>query len=155
MIAGVFFGLTRFRCSGLLAAVRAALTFAGFFLAAVFVAPPADLTLHADLALDTLGFGRRARQLVRERIERRLGVPWSALDVAGFAPRMPTPLLVLHDRDDAEVPWQEGAIIAPPLPSWLPALRTAHRHRGSVPGFGLVRWHRQRAEARRTIGVHR
>jgi pimeloyl-ACP methyl ester carboxylesterase len=84
--------------------------------AAVFLAPPADLTLHADMILETLGFGRRARELMRERVERRLGVSWSTLDVAAFAPAMRTPLLVVHDRDDAEVPWQEGAMIAQAWP---------------------------------------
>jgi pimeloyl-ACP methyl ester carboxylesterase len=49
---------------------------------------------------------------MQARIERQLGVPWSALDVRSYAPDMRTPLLVVHDRDDAEVPWQDGAIIA-------------------------------------------
>src|SRR2546429_9110873 len=49
---------------------------------------------------------------MQARIERQLGVPWSALDVRTYAPDMRTPLLVVHDRDDAEVPWQDGAIIA-------------------------------------------
>src|SRR2546425_4213156 len=80
--------------------------------AAVFIAPPADLILQAHTILEGLGFGRRARELMQERIERRLGVPWSALDVRGYAPDMRTPLLVVHDRDDAEVPWQDGAIVA-------------------------------------------
>src|SRR5439155_676408 len=56
--------------------------------------------------------GRDARELMQARIERQLGVPWSALDVRTYAPDMRTPLLVVHDRDDAEVPWQDGAIIA-------------------------------------------
>ena len=80
--------------------------------AAVFIAPPADLVLQAHTILEALGFGRRARELMQERIERRLGLAWSALDVRGYAPAMRTPLLVVHDRDDAEVPWQDGAIIA-------------------------------------------
>jgi hypothetical protein len=49
---------------------------------------------------------------MQARTERQLGVPWSALDVRTYAPDMRTPLLVVHDRDDAEVPWQDGAIIA-------------------------------------------
>jgi pimeloyl-ACP methyl ester carboxylesterase len=84
--------------------------------AAVLLAPPADLALHAGLILETFGFGRRARELMRERVERRLGVPWTTLDVGRFAYRMQTPLLVIHDREDAEVPWQEGAIIAQAWP---------------------------------------
>ena len=80
--------------------------------AAVFIAPPADLVLQAHTILETLGFGRRARELMQERVERRLGVPWSALDVRGYAAEMRTALLVVHDRDDAEIPWQDGAILA-------------------------------------------
>jgi len=80
--------------------------------AAVFIAPPADLVLQSHTILEALGFGRQARELMQARIERRLGVPWSALDVRSYAPDMRTPLLVVHDRDDAEVPWQDGAIIA-------------------------------------------
>lgn len=84
--------------------------------AAVLLAPPADLTLYADLMLETLGFGRRARDVMRERVEQRLGVPWSTLAVGSFAPQMRTPLLVIHDREDSEVPWQDGAIIAQAWP---------------------------------------
>jgi pimeloyl-ACP methyl ester carboxylesterase len=119
--------------------------------AAVFVAPPSDLTLHADLTLETLGFDRRARELMRERVEQRLGVPWSTLDVASFAPRMRTPLLVIHDREDSEVPWQEGAIIAQAWPGATLRTTTGLGHRriirdadviGDAVGFVLaqLRW---------------
>ena len=80
--------------------------------AAVFIAPPADLVLHSHTLLETLGFGRVAREAMQARIERRLGVTWAALDVRTYARAMRAPLLVVHDRDDNEVPWQDGAIIA-------------------------------------------
>ena len=107
--------------------------------AAVFLAPPADLTLHADIMLETLGFGRRARELMRERVERRLGVAWSTLDVAGFAPQMRTPLLVIHDREDAEVPWQEGAIIAQAWPGATLSTTSGLGHRRIVRDRDVVR----------------
>ena len=107
--------------------------------AAVFVAPPADLTLHADLMLETLGFGRRARALMRDRVEHRLGVPWSTLDVAGFAPAMRTPLLVVHDREDADVPWQEGAIIAQAWPGATLVTTSGLGHRRIVRDADVVR----------------
>jgi pimeloyl-ACP methyl ester carboxylesterase len=107
--------------------------------AAVFLAPPADLTLHADIILETLGFGRRARELMRERVERRLGVPWSTLDVASFAAEMRTPLLVIHDREDAEVPWQEGAIIAQAWPGATLSTTGGLGHRRLVRDRDVVR----------------
>jgi len=107
--------------------------------AAVFLAPPADLTLHADIMLETLGFARRARELMRERIERRLGVPWATLDVGSFAAQMRTPLLVIHDREDSEVPWQEGAIIAQAWPGATLATTSGLGHRRLVRDREVVR----------------
>jgi pimeloyl-ACP methyl ester carboxylesterase len=107
--------------------------------AAVFLAPPADLTLHADMILEALGFGRRARDLMRERVERRLGVPWSRLDVRDLAPRMRTPLLVVHDREDTEVPWQEGAMIAQAWPGATLSTTSGLGHRRIIRDAGVVR----------------
>jgi pimeloyl-ACP methyl ester carboxylesterase len=107
--------------------------------AAVFLAPPSDLALQADIILDTLGFGRRARALMQERVEHRLGVPWSALDVQRFAPRMRTPLLVIHDREDAEVPWQEGALIAQAWPGATLSTTSGLGHRRLLRDPGVVR----------------
>ena len=107
--------------------------------AAVFLAPPADLTLHADIMLEALGFGRRSRELMRERIERRLGVPWSTLDVASFAAEMRTPRLVMHDREDAEVPWQEGAIIAQAWPGATLSTTGGLGHRRLLRDHDVVR----------------
>jgi pimeloyl-ACP methyl ester carboxylesterase len=107
--------------------------------AAVFIAPPADLVLQAHTILETLGFGRRARERMQARVEQRLGVAWAALDVRGYAAEMRTPLLVVHDRDDAEVPWQDGAIVARAWPG--AALRTTGGlgHRRILRDPGVVR----------------
>lgn len=107
--------------------------------AAVFLAPPADLTLHADIMLEALGFGRRARELMRQRIECRLGVSWSSLDVTGFAGQMRTPLLVVHDRDDAEVPWQEGAAIAQAWPGATLSTTSGLGHRRLMRDRDVIR----------------
>jgi pimeloyl-ACP methyl ester carboxylesterase len=107
--------------------------------AAVFIAPPADLVLHADLMLEALGFGRQARELMRRRIEDRLGVPWSTLDVTSFAPDMRTPLLVVHDRDDTEVPWQDGAMIAQAWPGATLSTTSGLGHRRIVRDAEVIR----------------
>jgi pimeloyl-ACP methyl ester carboxylesterase len=52
----------------------------------------------------------------RRRLERRVGVNFGELNVSSFASRIPTPVLVVHDRDDEEVPWSSGAEIARLLP---------------------------------------
>jgi pimeloyl-ACP methyl ester carboxylesterase len=49
---------------------------------------------------------------MRERLERRLGFEWEEMDVPALAGSMQMPLLVLHDRDDREIGWDNGAAIA-------------------------------------------
>lgn len=80
--------------------------------AAVFVGPLARLFGAAVDFTERLGFSRDVGARMRQRIEARVGAPWSAFDVAALAPALNVPLLVVHDHDDAEVPWQDGALIA-------------------------------------------
>ena len=80
--------------------------------AAVFLAPPADLVSASLAFADALGLSRRVRELMQRHLEARVGVSWDAFDVTRLAERQSTPLLVIHDRGDAEVPWQAGAAIA-------------------------------------------
>ena len=78
--------------------------------AAVYVGPAAELVSPAARFAETLGFSRDVRERMRQRIEARVGRPWSAFDVTALAPALHTPLLVVHDRGDAEIPWQHGVV---------------------------------------------
>ena len=80
--------------------------------AVVLVGPAADLVTPSLRFSETFGFSREVRERMHRRIEERVGQPWSAFDVAALAPALATPLLVIHDRGDAEVPWQHGKVIA-------------------------------------------
>lgn len=80
--------------------------------AAVFLGPPRGPAAFFRLFCDALDLGAKTRQATRLRIERRLGVAMADLDLARAAADMAIPLLVFHDRGDAEVPWADGASIA-------------------------------------------
>ena len=84
--------------------------------ALVFLGAPADLVTHSLVFAETLGLSRRVREQMRQCVEQRVGVPWEAFDVTRLAPGQVAPLLVVHDRGDAEVPWQHGAAIAAAWP---------------------------------------
>lgn len=79
--------------------------------AAVFVGPPAELVSAAAQFTEALGFSRPVRERMGERIAARVGRPWSAFDVITLAATLTTPLLVIHDHGDLEVPWQQGMAI--------------------------------------------
>lgn len=80
--------------------------------AVVYLAPVADLAGPAARFTEMFGFSRPVRERMAARIEARLRLPWSAFDLKTVAPQMEIPLLVIHDRGDAEVPWQQGLAIA-------------------------------------------
>jgi pimeloyl-ACP methyl ester carboxylesterase len=78
----------------------------------IFIAPSAEVVGPATWFARSLGLSPRAGELMRERVEQRVGKPFSAFDVTALAPALGMPLLVAHDRGDVEVPWQHGRIVA-------------------------------------------
>jgi pimeloyl-ACP methyl ester carboxylesterase len=80
---------------------------------AAFVAPMADPLPYTRTFAGRLGFGERVRTRLADRIERRVGMPLSAFDVPAMAGEIATPpLLLVHDRQDAETGWSDSAAIA-------------------------------------------
>ena len=90
----------------------------------VLVAPMPDPNAYAQLFAATLGFGDRIRTGLLRRLERRVGRPMTdfdavtrartaaeSRDAAGDADPAP-PLLVVHDREDKEIPYGLGRAIA-------------------------------------------
>jgi pimeloyl-ACP methyl ester carboxylesterase len=80
---------------------------------AVFLAPMADPLPYTRTFAGRLGFGDRIRTRMVRRVERRVGLSMSAFDVPAMAARTATPpLLLVHDRQDAETGWSDSAAIA-------------------------------------------
>jgi len=81
---------------------------------AVFLAPAADPARFAEDFAKLLGVGPAAMAQMRRRSEARLRFRWSDLNVPRLATAaaLDAPLLVVHDRGDPTVPWEEGAAIA-------------------------------------------
>jgi pimeloyl-ACP methyl ester carboxylesterase len=78
-----------------------------------FVAPMADPLPYTRVFAARLGFGERTRERLVPRLERRVGMSLSAFDVPAIGRRVATPpLLLVHDRHDAETAWSDSAAIA-------------------------------------------
>jgi pimeloyl-ACP methyl ester carboxylesterase len=82
----------------------------------VLVAPPADIRHFTSHANTMLGLDRRAVVALEARLGRRFGVDFADVHVSRFGPRMTTPLLVIHDEDDREIPIQAGELVASSWP---------------------------------------
>jgi pimeloyl-ACP methyl ester carboxylesterase len=79
---------------------------------AVFISPPSDPNEFLDIFSAAIGIGDGVRARVKRRVEHRLGIRIDDLRANVLAPSMKIPLLVIHDRDDKEVPVRSGQSIA-------------------------------------------
>jgi pimeloyl-ACP methyl ester carboxylesterase len=82
----------------------------------VFLAPPADPPAWVRPFAARFRLAPAVVERMRERSERRIGRRWEELDVPRLVPPLEAPLLVIHDREDAEVPVGDGARIAAAWP---------------------------------------
>lgn len=78
----------------------------------VFVAPPTGPQRFVQSFSALLGLDEDVRRRMVARLEARYGVPLADLDALSLAPRMRSALLVVHDHDDREVPFEAGAELA-------------------------------------------
>jgi pimeloyl-ACP methyl ester carboxylesterase len=83
---------------------------------AVFISPPADPREFLEIFSEALAITGQVRALLKERVERRVGVSMENMRASVIAPSMQIPLLVIHDRNDKEVPVRAGQSIAEAWP---------------------------------------
>jgi pimeloyl-ACP methyl ester carboxylesterase len=84
---------------------------------AVFVSPPSDPKVFLQIFSDALALPGAVRAHLKERVERRVGITMERMRADLIAPSMRTPLLVVHDRNDKEVPAESGQSIAEAWPN--------------------------------------
>jgi pimeloyl-ACP methyl ester carboxylesterase len=82
----------------------------------VFLGPAADPPAWIEPFARQVGITPRILGKLRQRSERRIGLRWDELAIPRQAAALGLPLLVIHDRDDAEVPWSDGSRIAQAWP---------------------------------------
>lgn len=79
----------------------------------VCISAPASVRALFTRYTQHLGLSPRTVRLLRERVEHTYGQDiWARTDSTQLATRTDVPGLVIHDRDDRDVPCQEGAAIA-------------------------------------------
>lgn len=94
-----------------------------------FVSPVDDISALTTRHVRAAGLGQDVMDRIRAVSERRLGVAWSSLRASGLAAYRHEPLLVVHDRDDRDVPHTQGQGIAR---SWYGSQRMMTRGLGHL-----------------------
>jgi pimeloyl-ACP methyl ester carboxylesterase len=82
----------------------------------VFVGPAADPVMATRRFAAALGLPEPALRAMRSRLESKVGVEFEALRIPRLVAGFDVPLRVVHDREDPEVPWEEGSTIAAAWP---------------------------------------
>jgi pimeloyl-ACP methyl ester carboxylesterase len=80
--------------------------------AAVFIGTPRNPAGFFGEFATTLALHPSLAEKVRARLEHRFGMSLADFDVTRLVPTAPPPLLVIHDTQDKEVPWENGEAIA-------------------------------------------
>lgn len=105
----------------------------------VLISPMASPLAYLRLFQETLGLSDRAMRKFRENTERDFSFRWDDLEVPPMASRVRTPpVLVIHDQEDTETAWSEGAAIADAWPRSALMTTTGLGHRRILRDPGVV-----------------
>lgn len=79
---------------------------------AAFLAPSSNPGNYSRRFAEVLGIPAQIRERMEKRFERQFGFRWEEFDVPSRVASFSAPLLVIHDHEDREVSWNDGAVIA-------------------------------------------
>lgn len=96
------------------------------------VAPAAILHRIGLQFSDVWGFTRPVVERMRHRLASRIGFEWEELEAATVAPTIDAPALVLHDRQDEWVPYEDGVAFAGMLPNVTTVSTSGLGHTGPL-----------------------
>ena len=108
--AGSVYGLVGHSLGG--AAVSLAMQQGLWTRRAVLLAAPADVFLFTHAFAEHLRIPHRARDVMRQNLETRLQFRWEELHIPTLARGLTPPALIIHDRQDDDVPYAHGEEIA-------------------------------------------
>lgn len=79
----------------------------------VCISPPAHVLGLIEKFTQTLRIPKKAGEHLMQRVEDKFGQTiWEDISMANMVKELKTPGLLIHDTDDADIPWQEGRDIA-------------------------------------------
>ena len=104
----------------------------------VFLAPAGNPEVFTRTFAARLGLGPSSLRAMTARAERRIGVRFDALDLRRLAGVQRAALLVVHDVDDTEVPWHDGAAVADAWPEADLVLTRGLGHQRVLKDAGVI-----------------
>ena len=106
---------------------------------AVLIAPPSDVVVFSQAFADFVGLPPRAHAAMRRNLETRLRMRWDDLHVPTLARELRVPVLVVHDREDTDVPFLHAEEIVGSWPSARLVATTGLGHRAILRDPAVAR----------------
>ena len=106
---------------------------------AVLLASPADVTLFSHAFAEHLRIPPRARDVMQHNLETRLQIRWEELHIPTLAQTLTLPALIVHDVQDADVPYGHGEEIAHAWPGAELFTTTGLGHRAILRNPEVIR----------------
>ena len=106
---------------------------------AVLISAPSDPVVFWRRFVRHLAIPPGVRDRLQQNLERRFGITWDDLNLIPVAAALPTPLLVIHDEDDEDVPPENGREIASAAPRGTFVLTRGLGHRAIMRDAAVVR----------------
>lgn len=106
---------------------------------AVLIAPPSDVVVFSHAFAGHVGLPRRAHDVMRRNLETRLRMRWDDIHIPTLARGLRTAALLVHDREDPDVPYAHAEEIAAAWPNAKLVATTGLGHRAIVRDPGVIR----------------
>jgi pimeloyl-ACP methyl ester carboxylesterase len=106
----------------------------------VLIGAPSDVVVFSQAFAHHLHLPRRAHQTMRRNLEARLRMRWEELHIPTIARRLQAPALLIHDREDPDVPYTHCEEIAAAWPGARLQATTGLGHRAILRDPAVVQW---------------
>lgn len=105
----------------------------------VLLAPPADVVVFSHAFSEHLRIPHRVRNVMQQNLENRLRFRFEELHIPTLARSMTAAALIIHDRDDHDVPYAHGEEIASAWPGAQLLATTGLGHRAILRDPEVIR----------------
>ncbi|HEX6106565.1 MAG TPA: alpha/beta fold hydrolase, partial [Gemmatimonadales bacterium] len=105
----------------------------------VLIAPPSDVVVFSHAFADHIGLPRRAHDAMRKNLEIRLRMRWDDIHVPTLARELRAAALVVHDREDPDVPYSHAEEIVRAWPRARLVATSGLGHRAIVRDPEVIR----------------
>lgn len=105
---------------------------------AVIISAPSNSVVFWRRFIQHLAIPPVVHERLQQDLEQRFGITWDDLNLIPVAERLGTPLLVIHDEQDEDVPMSEGRALAAAAPHGRFHQTSGLGHRAIMRDHGVV-----------------